>query len=424
MGSTVCEPYQIYVALVLIPHDRVRMDDVEAFNQSCIKSEYAKPSPLAKAMLAAFFNEFGEQEYRTAILAAYSADEAPADDDSGGTKLAMTLSFLVRGGAPPEIVQKAIDELYVLGTPRTLQLPQQAWMARAGADVAARAGGTGAGERPQLEISPVDFFDAGALGEQATIVTPFISLEDFTTSGLTMRNAGELPLSAELVVEGVLKETETDGRAGPFEIKRRIFDAAGREIGLENANVRIGDNLLVVVEGRRIEPLPSPDEDRETIGELGSGLIVADLLPSALEIVTPNAFDPSALRRALPPGIVRIGELRSVEPGDDRLVAVVLPRAIPADQAGQTAPSSEGTGAGEEKEAAGTATEPDGQPPVEPVPRLDSGAPVDFRIAYYVRVNAAGEFVLPPTLVEPMAMPVTTSWTAVGRLTVERTGPQ
>jgi hypothetical protein len=52
----------------------------------------------------------------------------------------------------------------------------------------------------------------------------------------------------------------------------------------------------------------------------------------------------------------------------------------------------------------------------------DIGPPVDFRIAYYARVISAGDFVLPPTVVEPLAPPVASSHTGVGRLTVTRPG--
>jgi uncharacterized protein YfaS (alpha-2-macroglobulin family) len=389
-----CAPYGIYAALVLMPYDRIRMSDVEETYESCLGEDHGKSlSVLDRAMLAAFFNQFGEQDFRGAVLASFGSDSAKPDKDLTGPRLAMAISFLVQANAPTELIEQTFAELKRLGIAGDGDLQQQAWQARASGLLATRSAPSGSG--PQLEVSPPDFFGQGGVAERPVITAPFMTSQDFLKSGLTIRNAGSVAVSAALTFEGVPRNPSAS--SGPFKITRRIFDPSGQEVGASGGDVEVGDNLLVVVEGVRVQKAPERGDSEAAIGDDNDAVLIADLLPSSLDITQPNAFKPGLLQRGyFPSGLAPVGQLRSAEPGDDRLVAVVIPKS----------PDEEGS-------------EDTAKPSGEPRP-VDVGPPVDFRIAYYVRVSAAGDFVLPPTLVEPMTGPIVTSRTPVGRLTVHK----
>jgi uncharacterized protein YfaS (alpha-2-macroglobulin family) len=127
------------------------------------------------------------------------------------------------------------------------------------------------------------------------------------------------------------------------------------------------------------------------MADLSPAIIIADLLPAAFEIVTADAFatETGSPPPWLPRGVTPVGKLRSVEAGDDRLVAVVIPYDL------ETVPQAEGETA-------------------EPPP------PVDYRIAYRVRVVSSGDFLLPGTYVEPLAQPSTTRHSEAARLSIAR----
>jgi uncharacterized protein YfaS (alpha-2-macroglobulin family) len=178
------------------------------------------------------------------------------------------------------------------------------------------------------------------------------------------------------------------------DVRRRLFNPAGEEIDPATASVKIGDVLLVVVEGVRDSVRPTAET--EGMSDLSPALVLADLLPSSFEIVQPNAFAADAAGPALlPQGITPVGKLRSVEAGDDRLVAVVLPW----DAVGV---AESGTDGGEGESDAEAATPP----------------PVDFRVAYRVRVVSAGDFLLPATYLEALAQPSATIHSEPSRITI------
>ncbi|MCA9679453.1 MAG: hypothetical protein KC464_30765, partial [Myxococcales bacterium] len=245
-----CDPDILYAMLVLIPFDRVRMDDVDSAYRSCAGSSVEFRTPLTIAMLAALFNQFGQQEYRDSALVSFAEGAGKAEERTGA-RLAMTLSFLVQGGASDDTLRQVFDELKEFGAP---DLQQQAWQARAGRLAVQQAPDNAPG--PRIEVTPVDYLGSAG-GGKTTIVTPFIDYRDFAASKLTVRNVGDVPVSAAIALRGVL--ADTGGGDGPFAITRRIFDPSGREIGSESGDVRIGDNLLVIVEGRRLVEAPPPD---------------------------------------------------------------------------------------------------------------------------------------------------------------------
>ncbi len=393
LDSYGCEPDRVYAAMVLIPFDRVRMEDIQDFHSDCGENNAQYRTPLGKAMLAALFNQFGQHDYRDAMLVSFK-DEKSQPEEHTSARLAMTLSFLVQSGASEETLKQVFADLHEFGVPTGIDLQQQAWQSRAGGLVAQQDGGSGEG--PQIEVSPADFLGSGS-DRKTTIVTPFLDYGAFASSGLKIRNVGQQPVAAAIALQGVRAD---DGGGGAFAITRRIFDPAGREIGDGTGDIQIGDNLLVIVEGRRTAERPVADQNvSDTIGDESDAIVIADLLPGALEIVQPNAFATGVVRPGyFPRGLTKVGDLRSVEAGDDRLIAVVEP-----------VQPAEGDVDEEGNEIAGTDT--------------DIGPPVDFRIAYYARVVSAGDFVLPPTLAESVSPPVATSRTALGRLKVNRPTP-
>jgi hypothetical protein len=383
-AGSLCSPASIYAKLVLIPHGRINDSDVRRLHDICPP---ATATPLAQAMMAAFYGEFGRSELGEEILVNFDVGSLTAG--AGSTKMAMTLSFLVQAKAPEALLRAVYDELVELGVPRSVELRDQVWLSRS----SLAQGGAETPPKPALEVTPDGFLRPATETGGAVLTSGFIDYGRIAAENVGMRNAGQEPLSLAFVLEGFptaagsLESATTD-------LRRRIFDRAGKELDPATATIAIGDNLLVVVEG--IFDGEDLVAESEGMADLSPALIVADLLPSAFEIVRADAFATEAgvSPPSLPRGITPVGKLRSVEAGDDRLVAVVLPYELPKLDPGQPPP--------------------DPAAPVEPPP------PVDFRIAYHVRVVSSGDFLMPGTFVEPLAQPSTTRHTEPGRLSVAR----
>ena len=379
-----CSPAGIYANLVLIPHGRIDDDDVQRIHRQCTSTT---ATPLAQAMMAAFFNEFGRSELGEEILVNFDVGSLAVG--AAPTKMAMTLSFLVQAKAPDALLRAVYDELVALGVPRSVSLRDQVWLSRS---ALALEGGEDA-SAPSLEVTPDGFMRPIGETGGAVLTSGFVDYARIDTENIRIRNGGRDPLSLALVFEGFPTDAGSrDSATG--NIRRRLFDRAGKELDPATAKIAVGDNLLIVVEGM------SDHEDlaaqSEGMADLSPALIVADLLPSAFEILRADAFasEEGGPPPSLPRGVTPVGRLRSVNAGDDRLVAVVLPYELP-----EPAP---------------------GQPVAEPTAPAEPPPPVDFRIAYNVRVVSSGDFLMPATYVEPLAQPSTTVHSEPGRLSVER----
>jgi hypothetical protein len=124
------------------------------------------------------------------------------------------------------------------------------------------------------------------------------------------------------------------------------------------------------------------NSDGDAISDGDGPLLVADLLPSAFEIVSSNfplpgkADDPSRPLDAL---AVR-GDLRSVYADTGRWIALITPES----------------------------QRPSAKKAKDEGLQLSSNDPTEFRRAYMVRVNLAGKFTLPSVSVERTMPPVKT----------------
>jgi uncharacterized protein YfaS (alpha-2-macroglobulin family) len=379
-----CSPAGIYARLVLVPHGRMDDGDVQAMHRQCLN----EATPLAQAMLAALFGEFGRSELSREILVSY--EPAALVADAGPTKIAMVLSFLVQAGAPEPLLQAVFDELVTLGVPGSVGVSDQAWLSRS-------AMALGSGDEPALEVTPSDFLSAAG-GAGDVLTSGFVAYDRIAADDVQLKNAGATPLSVALVLEGFPTESGSEAMVTQ-DVRRRLFNQAGEELDPSAVSAHVGEVLLVVVEGVRDSLLPAGQA--EGMADLSPALILADLLPSSFEIVQPDAFAADATSQSrLPPGVTQVGKLRWVEAGDDRLVAVILPHGV----------LGTGVPGAEDGEAQGAAEE--APPP-----------PVDFRVAYRVRVISAGEFLLPATYVEALAQPSATVHSATGRITVSPPRP-
>ncbi len=223
-----------------------------------------------------------------------------------------------------------------------------------------------------------------------TLASAFLAYGEVESGAVNLRNAGKQPLALTLVIEGIA----TDGGRSPA---RHPGDDTSTRRGEIDPGQDPGHDRRLSCSSCRGRPCATTSR-RPRIRRHGrpqSRRDLADLLPSAFEIIKPDAFNaeggapPPACRAASSP----VGKLRSVEAGDDRLVAVCCPK-------GAQASLGRRRGRG----AIGRA-----------------GLALDFRIALLrPRVVSSGEFLCPATFIEPLAQPAETLRSAAGRLTIAR----
>ena len=196
-----------------------------------------------------------------------------------------------------------------------------------------------------------------------------------------------------LTIEGLLAKPGEASRLPPGALKRRIFDLeTGREIDPSRDAFKIGDRLVVVLEGNR-NALPTVTApDGHAIVEAQGPFLLADLLPSAFQVVSSAAFGQTnlVLRGALAKLKPR-GDLRSVETDSDRWIAMIVPESW-RDNPERGQDGKEPTPAQPHRQPRSTGGEEE----------------IEFRQAYLVRVNMAGRFTFPAASIEPTIPPVKT----------------
>ena len=358
--------------------------DFGGVDQAQIDKITACPSEdtSSKAIAYAITSRFGSSDKAQILLANFVDDVKQgglknlSGSEEGQVKLAMILNFLSEGGAPiptREFVAEAL--LPTKENPRPLSPTATAWIPK-----------TLPTERSTLKFSDIKLEGAlkGVLrvGPHGEVETPSVPFPSLQASPTLVSLAGGGRARAFITIEGVVKDGKDEETLPPGTTRRRIYSAKdGHEINPKTDELKIGDQLVIVVEGdrSRLASILGTGGDGEP-ANLEEPIVLADLLPSAFTVVSGNVRDRKEFKtpdwtKKLEP----IGDLRSIVTDDsDRWVALVVP------QSRKTPPPDEQAGS-------------EGVPaPAKPnASKGTADTNFDFRQAYLVRVNLAGRFVWP-----------------------------
>lgn len=361
-----------------------------------------------KAAAYAVASRFGSTDKAQVILTSFATDAKEGalnnlgDSEAGQIKLAMMANFLAQAKAPAPAREPVADALLTTGN-RVLSPTAAAWIA-GDADLARRS---------SLDLAAIhiegDGLGALSVGPNGVLETESVNFERLQNSPTLVSVGGDQKARAFVTIEGVPASAKGEDTLPAGAIRRRVYSAAdGHEINLKTDELKIGDRLVIVIEGDR-NPLAKAigaDGDAEP-QDIDEPFVVADLLPSALKIAAPTVQDAKEFKTAewikkLGP----IGDLRSIDSDPDRWVALVVPRS-------RQPPPPEA---------------PDSQNPSAPPKPAATGATpdanVDFRQAYVARVNLGGRFLWPGVSIEASTQFATTYRSESSTFEVKALGAQ
>jgi uncharacterized protein YfaS (alpha-2-macroglobulin family) len=334
-----------YAAAVLARAERLDLSSLRYFAE---RSAGKLPSDLARAQLAGAFAALGDRPRAMALVGELGGEraggaDAPADF---GTPLRDDAAVLaVAAGAallPPDgLADRVLRLTQRLAAARWLSTQEQAWTLRAAAALAGSGG--------ELHVA-VDGVDRRATSGAVELVRRLTA----AAAPLHVRNLGASPIYRSLALTGIPGEPPA-AEAHGFALSRRLLTPEGAAV--DPQAVRQNDQLVVLIEGRAVEPGPHRT-------------LVVDLLPAGLEVEN--------IRLAGTPSVERLGWLGELttpvrlEQRDDRWVAAL---------------------------------------------DLSEDRPA-FRLAYFARAVTPGQFVLPGSQVEDMYRPELMARTDSGRLLI------
>ena len=321
-----------------------------------------------------------------------SSDLSAIIKDLSDYQAAMVLEFLAEAGAPASLIETIANDLLKSTSGSAISEAALAW--------AARASETSSGQ-PQSRLNISDLSVEGLKpgdiltrsdGVIETKPIPFSQLKSISVS-----TRGNLDARGTLTIEGLLARPAPANRLPVGAVRRRFFNIeTGKEINVARDAIDVGQELLVVLEGNH-QVLPQSDApaqpDLSPPEGNNSPLLIADLLPSAFQVISSTPFEQSGIvlhgdAAQLKP----LGNLRSVETALDRWIALVIPESWR-----QPSPNGDGSAS------------PGPEAPPVPQDRPPPGPPAfEFRQAYLVRVVMAGHFTVPPISVESTAPPIRT----------------
>ena len=319
-----------YAVAVLVRLDAVAVADIEALHRACRGAGIDEASAVLPMLIAASaFKEFGKPEFaavhmervRSKLVAA-AAEVEPSANADPSLESAMLMLFLRR----IEPTAAELAEL-VANFPPTLTQSAQAWLARLSREAAGEA-------RIALEMLPAKLADGDVVEvrEASTVSTRFLKARDFTESGLSVRNDGTTPIKASIFAEGL----ESEAKPSPQQrvrFTRRFVALDGASIGDGDLAVKQNQMFAVVIEGSVNEPAKASTPGDAYEPKPKSRIVVIDLLPAGVEIVTPRIPLPSAdyeepeaqSRAASKDPLHAIGEVVYNEARDDKYVAIIEP---------------------------------------------------------------------------------------------------
>lgn len=302
------------------------------------------PTRLARAQIAAAFALLGDGQRAGDILARLD-DPLPGvagirDFGSPLRDRAATLALLIGANADPARIQAEEAALAaMLRDPALVATQERAWLLLAAQALATRP--------PALTLTVEGQPVAGSSG-------PLLrALADGT--GLSITNRGEQPVRTLATTAGILSTPDKAEAAGGLTLTRQFKDGKGRPANLKN--IRAGDLLVVVLEGKAEQPLTGP-------------LLLIDPLPAGL--VVENVRLAGSAQLGDLSWLGTLSEAALVEFRDDRFVAAL-----------------------------------DGMP--------DSGS---FRLVYLARAVTQGSFTLPAARLDDLIDGSRFARTAAGSLTV------
>jgi uncharacterized protein YfaS (alpha-2-macroglobulin family) len=364
-----------YAWLVLI---RLKPVDYEKIRylETCVFE-----GPPTEAVAAALAAKYGLAEQAKLILADFQSEPEQLKELSD-LELAMTLAFLTEAGAPAQLLNQITESLFSRDRKISLSMAAVAWALRA----AAERGGPPAS---RLTLADVQVEGAAAgllqLGQYGVIESAPIPYQRLRSAPVSIALRRDIQARGFLTIEGNITKPSAIKRVPAGTLKRRMFNLdTGDEIAAGQGQWRIGDRLVVVIEGDHRALAAAVGADRAGATDQDTGpLLIADLLPSSFQLVSNNVFGQKdfqlqgALRELKP-----LGDLRSVETGGDRWVGLVIP------------------------ESWRVREQPPGEPNTPPPapPTVD----VEFRQGYVVQLNMAGRFTYPALAIESTTVPVQT----------------
>jgi uncharacterized protein YfaS (alpha-2-macroglobulin family) len=376
-------PFQIpYALLVLIDSGQIDPNQYGRLT-ACEYNDLT-----ARAAGAAVVAKYGFADDAKVMLANFqSASDPTALNELPDFRHAMILAFLAEARAPAQLMDAVAEVLLARVEKTPLSSAARAWVMRA----------MNKATPPASRLMPADLDIQGTpsaiqVGQNGVLEMPPILYRTMSSAPISVGLKRNVPARGSVTIEGRLINPADGQRLPAGSLKRRFFDPdTGQEIDLSSGTLQVGKRLVVVVEGQE-------EAVRQAVGDVqpdpfigGEPVLLADLLPSAFQIVSTNVFGERdvPLRGALAQLVPR-GLLRSVQTDVDRWVALIIPESLrPKPQPDGTSPSPEAQ-----------------QPP----PAADPPPDVDFRQGYVVRVNMAGDFTYPAISIEASTPPVQTLW--------------
>jgi uncharacterized protein YfaS (alpha-2-macroglobulin family) len=356
------------------------------FLKTCRDAQTDIDSMVAKAVSAAAYTKYGLSEDAKVIFASLAEDKDPKRfNDLTDFRRAMMLEFLVEAGAPADLRKAVSDSL--LTSVNGLSEAAAAWIARS-------ASKTGSGALSKLAVSDLTIggLTAGALrtGRNGVLETGRIPYLQLQTSPVTIGLKTDNAAAGFITVEGLITKQADANRAPVGSLKRRFFDFnTGTEIFPEKAGLKVGDRLVVVLEGTAKATPTVLDSGGNNMSEDDDPLMVVDLLPSAFQVISNTILlkgktDPSSTQLDT---LASRGDLRSIQTDTDRWIGLIVPESKRASaKKASDAPS-------------------DSEPAPAALAQTDQ---VEFRQAYLVRVNFTGKFTMPALSIEATVPPIKT----------------
>ena len=373
-----CSLESAYAWLVLIRLEPVDHEKIERL-RNC---EFERLT--AQAAAAAASAKYGLSEQARVILASFPGDGNPADlKDLSDIELAMTLAFLAEAGASSQLLNAVIDTLFARDRKLSLSQAAVAWALRAGAELPANAGSKLAPGDLKIDGAPAGFLRQS---EPGVIESAPVRYQRLRSPPISVGLRRDIAARGLLTIEGLITKPSEAKRVPAGALKRRFFKLDGEEINPNQVSLEIGDRLVVVIEGtpKAIPAVPGSDNAPDANNDDGP-LLLAELLPSSFQVVSNNVFGQKEFKLQGSLGSLKaLGNLRSVETGPDRWVALIVP---------------------ESRRDRGK--EPSGQPPANPPPPAPP-VETEFRQGYVVQLNMAGRFTFPALAIESTTTPVRT----------------
>jgi hypothetical protein len=369
----VCSFETRYAMLMLInagTFDRQQLKDLMTCDSRGKTSGEAAFSELVNH---AVFVQYGEVSDADVILARHYGTGGNYLSDLDPYRKAIAISMLADAGAEPRLL-RSIARSYLDGETQPPDLRTRAWLARAVADIGNEAEGLAVGD---LVVGRPALLDLKARPDGIVESREFTAAElerDIATIGLGKPGQGR----GYLRITGQLRDSSSLALPETM-LRRRFFrPETGEEFDPREAQLEVGDAVVVVVEGAAGLLDQLGGDDLSDVGMTYGPIVVDVAMPSALAIVSERLPAPPADSDLAE--LTLYGNLRSVTSHVQHWRGIIVPES----------------------------TRSRAERPSEEEPKVGEQAPLEFRQGFVARVTAAGSFVFPPSAVDALDQPGTT----------------